>query len=473
MTLRKTKIVATLGPASDTQEKIMQLIQAGMDVARMNFSHGTHEEQLGKFRALQKARETLGRHVAILLDTKGPEIRLGLFAGGKAELRRGGLFTLTGEDILGDEKRAKITYPDLYRDIRPGQCILLDDGNIELQVEKVEGGDICTRVVTGWVISDRKGVNTPGVHLNREYLSQADREDILFGLEHGMDMIAASFTESADNVREMRAFLRENGGADIPIIAKIESERGLANAEEILRESDGIMVARGDMGVEIPLYEVPVMQKKLIAMANRAGKTVITATQMLESMMNNPRPTRAESTDVANAIYDGTSAVMLSGETASGKYPVEAVKIMACIAKRTEEDINYAKRFFESIKQTHSVTDAITHAACTMSYDLKAAAILAMTKSGKTAELASKFRPEVPIIGCATDGQVLRRLNLCWGVEPMGLPECDSADEMFSMAIAQAKAKGLVRAGDQIIITAGVPLGIPGLTNMLKVAVVE
>ena len=273
-----------------------------------------------------------------------------------------------------------------------------------------------------------------------------------------MDMIAASFTESADN---------------IPIIAKIESERGLANAEEILRESDGIMVARGDMGVEIPLYEVPVMQKKLIAMANRAGKTVITATQMLESMMNNPRPTRAESTDVANAIYDGTSAVMLSGETASGKYPVEAVKIMACIAKRTEEDINYAKRFFESVKQTHSVTDAITHAACTMSYDLKAAAILAMTKSGKTAELASKFRPEVPIIGCATDGQVLRRLNLCWGVEPMGLPECDSADEMFSMAIAQAKAKGLVQAGDQIIITAGVPLGIPGLTNMLKVAVVE
>lgn len=473
MAIRKTKIVATLGPASDTQEKMMQLIQAGMDVARMNFSHGTHEEQLAKFKALKKARETLGRHVAILLDTKGPEVRLGLFEGGKAELVKGNSFILTAEDILGDAKRAKISYPYLYQDIKPGDMILLDDGNIELKVEKIKGEEIWTRVVNGGIISDRKGVNTPGVHLGLKYLSEADQEDILFGLEHGIDMIAASFTESAENVREMREFLRAHGGEHIDIIAKIESERGLANAEEIIEESDGVMVARGDMGVEIPLCEVPIMQKRLISMANQAGKIVITATQMLESMVNNPRPTRAESTDVANAIYDGTSAVMLSGETASGKYPVEAVKIMARIAARAEADIDYQKRFFETTKKTHSVTDAITHAACTIAYDLHAAAILAMTKSGQTAELASKFRPEVPIIGCATDGDVLRRLNLCWGVEPMGLPECDTADEMFAMAIEQAKKSGLVHVGDQIVITAGVPLGIPGLTNMLKVAKVE
>ena len=451
----------------------MQLIQAGMDVARMNFSHGTHEEQLAKFKALKKARETLGRHVAILLDTKGPEVRLGLFEGGKAELVKGNSFILTAEDILGDAKRAKISYPYLYQDIKPGDMILLDDGNIELKVEKIKGEEICTRVINGGIISDRKGVNTPGVHLGLKYLSEADQEDILFGLEHGIDMIAASFTESAENVREMREFLRAHGGEHIYIIAKIESERGLANAEEIIEESDGVMVARGDMGVEIPLCEVPIMQKRLISMANQAGKIVITATQMLESMVNNPRPTRAESTDVANAIYDGTSAVMLSGETASGKYPVEAVKIMARIAARAEADIDYQKRFFETTKKTHSVTDAITHAACTIAYDLHAAAILAMTKSGQTAELASKFRPEVPIIGCATDGDVLRRLNLCWGVEPMGLPECDTADEMFAMAIEQAKKSGLVHVGDQIVITAGVPLGIPGLTNMLKVAKVE
>ncbi len=471
--MRKTKIVATLGPASNTQEKIMQLIQAGMDVARMNFSHGTHEEQLAKFQALKKARETLGRHVSILLDTKGPEIRLGMFEGGKAILEKDSIFVLTPQDLLGNEKRVKVSYPYLYRDLKPGNVVLLDDGNIELKVEKIRGEDIYTRVINGGVISDRKGVNTPGVHLGLQYLSKADQEDILFGLEHGIDMIAASFTESAENVREMRDFLRKSGAEDIYIIAKIESERGLANAEEIIEESDGVMVARGDMGVEIPLCEVPIMQKRLIAMANKAGKIVITATQMLESMVNNPRPTRAESTDVANAIYDGTSAVMLSGETASGKYPVEAVKTMAKIAARAEMDIDYKKRFFETAKQTHSVTDAITHAACTIAYDLHAAAILTMTKSGKTAELTSKFRPEVPIIGCATDGTVLRKLNLCWGVEPMGLPECDTADEMFDMAIDQAKKKGLVRKGDQIVITAGIPLGIPGLTNMLKVAVVE
>ena len=471
--MRKTKIVATLGPASNTQEKMMQLIQAGMDVARMNFSHGDHEEQLAKFNALKMARETMGRHVAILLDTKGPEIRLGRFAGGSAELKKGTVFVLTSEKVLGDEHHASITYPDLYRDIKVGNVILLDDGNLELKVEKIKDRDIYTRVVVGGKISDKKGVNTPGVHLGLEYLSEVDKEDIRFGIANGIDMIAASFTESAENVLAMREFLREEGAGDIYIIAKIESERGLANAKEILEVSDGIMVARGDMGVEIPLYEVPVMQKRLINMANEAGKIVITATQMLESMVNSPRPTRAESTDVANAIYDGTSAVMLSGETASGKYPVEAVRTMANIAERTEREINYQKRFFEADKETQSVTDAITHAACTIAYDLKAAAIFAMTKSGKTAELASRFHPEVPIIGCATDGPVLRRLNLYWGVEPMGLPVCDEAEEMFEMAITKAKRIGLVKTGDQIVITAGVPLGIPGLTNMLKVVTVD
>lgn len=473
MALRKTKIVATLGPASDTQEKMMQLIQAGMDVARFNFSHGTHEEQLAKFNALKRARETMGRHVAILLDTKGPEVRLGMFEGGKSELAKGSTFILTNEDVMGNEKRVKVSYDKLYQDLKPGNIILVDDGNIELRVEKIRDEEIYTRVINGGVVSNRKSVNTPGVHLGLEYLSETDKKDILFGLENGIDMIAASFTESAENVREMREFLRAHGGEHLYIIAKIESERGLANAEEIIKESDGVMVARGDMGVEIPLWEVPIMQKRLIDMANREDKIVITATQMLESMVNNPRPTRAESTDVANAIYDGTSAVMLSGETAAGKYPVESVRIMARIAERAEADIDYQARYLEENKKASSITDAITHAACTMAHDLHAAVIMAMTKSGRTAELASKFHPSVPIIGCATDGDVLRRLNLCWGVEPMGITECDTAEEMFEMAIEQAKRKGLVRPGDHIVLTAGVPLGIPGLTNMLKVETVE
>ena len=322
-------------------------------------------------------------------------------------------------------------------ELAPGDTVLVNNGLVIFEVLSIEGTEIHCRVVAGGRLSNRKSMSFPGKVLKQVYLSEQDKSDLLFGIQNGVDYVAASFVSCRQDVADLKRFLQENGGGGIDIIAKIENRSGIDNIEEICEECEGIMIGRGDLGVEVPFAELPAIQKYLITKCRLLGKRVITATEMLESMIQNPRPTRAEISDVANAVYDGTSAVMLSGETASGKYPVEAVKIMACIAKRTEEDINYAKRFFESIKQTHSVTDAITHAACTMSYDLKAAAILAMTKSGKTAELASKFRPEVPIIGCATDGQVLRRLNLCWGVEPMGLPECDSADEMFSrMAVS-------------------------------------
>ncbi len=471
--MRKTKIVATLGPATEDRATLERLIGAGMDVARFNFSHGTHEEHLKRLQNLKKAREALGRPVAALLDTKGHEVRLQNFKGGKAYLQRGGRFVLCSEPILGDETCASLSYDRLWQDVKPGNSILLNDGNIELRVLEVQDGKIVTEVKNGGVISDKKGVNTPGVHLQLPSMSEADKADILFGIEQGFDLIAASFMENKESVLELKQFLRDNGGGHIKVISKIESESGLENAEEIIAVSDGVMVARGDMGVEVPLEEVPVMQKRLIKLARKRGVQVIIATQMLESMINNPRPTRAESTDVANAIYDGTSAVMLSGETAMGSYPVEAVAIMAAIAARTEKDIDYKKRFRENAGFAGTLPNAISHAACTIAHDLDAAAIFAMTKSGYTADMVSKFRPAVPILGCAVEDYVLRQMNACWGVAPMKISEQTDADEMFCEATNEALKKGFIQSGDFVVITAGVPLGISGLTNLLKVEKVK
>ena len=471
--MRKTKIVATLGPASNNEDIIRDMILAGMNVARFNFSHGDYEEHLGRLNMLKKVREELGIPVAALLDTKGPEVRLKKFEGGKAILQEGDTFTLTTEDVMGNSQRASITYMGFPADVKEGDKILLDDGLIELKVLSTTAEDILTRVINGGVISDRKGVNIPGVFLSMPYLSKKDEEDIVFGIENGFDIIAASFVRCADDVMQIRKVLDKHDNTSIRVVAKIESADGVKNSAEIIRSCGGIMVARGDMGVEIPLEDVPVLQKKLIHQGYVAGRQVITATQMLESMITNPRPTRAESTDVANAIYDGTSAIMLSGETANGKYPVEAVRTMARIAERTERDINYKKRFFmANERENDDVTGAISHATCTTAYDLNAAAIITITKSGQTAKMVSKFRPSIPIIGCAMDDTVLRQLNLSWGVTPVKLKEQTSTDALFAHAIEEVSKAGLVKNGDLVVMTAGIPLGMSGTTNMIKVHIV-
>ena len=471
--MRKTKIVATLGPASNNEDIIRDMILAGMNVARFNFSHGDYEEHVGRLNMLKKVREELGIPVAALLDTKGPEVRLKKFEGGKAILQEGDTFTLTTEDVMGNSQRASITYMGLPAVVKEGDKILLDDGLIELKVLSTTAEDILTRVINGGVISDRKGVNIPGVFLSMPYLSKKDEEDIVFGIENGFDIIAASFVRCADDVMQIRKILDKHDNTSIRVVAKIESADGVKNSAEIIRSCGGIMVARGDMGVEIPLEDVPVLQKKLIHQGYVAGRQVITATQMLESMITNPRPTRAESTDVANAIYDGTSAIMLSGETANGKYPVEAVRTMARIAERTERDINYKKRFFmANERENDDVTGAISHATCTTAYDLNAAAIITITKSGQTAKMVSKFRPSIPIIGCAMDDTVLRQLNLSWGVTPVKLKEQTSTDALFAHAIEEVSKAGLVKNGDLVVMTAGIPLGMSGTTNMIKVHIV-
>lgn len=472
--MRKTKIVATLGPSSCTEETVKKLVLAGMSTARFNFSHGDHMEQKQRLDVLKKVRKELWIPVSAMMDTKGPEVRLGKFRGGKAALRQGQAFTLTTDEILGDDKQASISYKDLPRDVKPGCTILLDDGLIELKVHSQTRTTIETEIINGGMISDRKGVNLPGTFLSMPYLSEKDRSDIAFAVEQGFDFIAASFVRCADDVLKIRALLSVLGGEQIKIIAKIENLDGVQNCDEIIRVSDGIMVARGDMGVEIPLEDVPVIQKKLIKQGYRAGKQVITATQMLESMIHNPRPTRAEATDVANAIYDGTSAIMLSGETAAGSYPIEAVETMARIAERAENDIDYKKRFFaDTSRETGDITGAIAHATCTTAYDVGAAAIIAVSKSGETLKTISKFRPSVPIVGCAMDDSVLRQMNLSWGVTPVKLPEQKSTDALFEKAVKVAKKAGLIKTGQIAVLVAGIPLGVSGTTNMIKVHVVD
>lgn len=467
--MRKTKIICTIGPASESEEKLKELMAAGMNVARFNFSHGTHEEQKRKLTSVLKVSNELGLPIATLLDTKGPEIRLKDFENGRVQLEAGQLFTLTTEEIMGTRERAAITYQNLKSDVKPGMTILIDDGKIEMTIEKITDTDIVCRVINGGDVSNHKGINVPGAILSMPYIGDADYEDIKFCAQMGYDYLAASFARTKEDILEVRKILDEYN-SKAKLIAKIENMQGIKNLEEILEVSDGIMVARGDMGVEIPLEEVPVIQKDMIKKAVARGKHVITATQMLESMIGSPRPTRAETADVANAIYDGTTAIMLSGETAAGKYPVEAVKTMARIAERAEQDIDYSGRMKKSaISDRVDITTAISHATCTTAMDLNAAAIITVTMSGFTAGMISRYKPGCPIIGCSVNPRVCRQLNLSWGVTPLLIKKEETADDLFDEASRMAEKAGLVKKGDIVVLTAGIPLGTVGTTNMIRV----
>lgn len=467
--MRKTKIICTIGPASESEEMLKKLMKAGMNVCRFNFSHGDYEEHRIKFERSVKIAKELGLPVATMMDTKGPEIRLRDFENGKVLLEAGQLFTLTTEDVLGTKEKASITYKNLKDDVTVGGTILLDDGLIELVVEEIGDQDIVCKVINGGQISNHKGINVPGATLSMPYISAVDREDILFGIKMGYDYLAASFARSKEDILAIRELIKENHGR-MKIIAKIENMQGINNLDEILEVSDGIMVARGDMGVEVPIEEVPILQKELIKKANKAGKIVITATQMLESMIKNPRPTRAESTDVANAIYDGTSAIMLSGETASGSYPLEAVTTMARIAERTEQDIDYNARLLKKNELSNgSITTAIAQACGTTAKALDAAAIITVTMSGFTAGLISSYQPSCQIIGCTMDETVYRQMGLMWGIKPLLIEKKHDAEELFMASLNAAVGAGYVKKGDKVVLTAGVPLGISGNTNMIRI----
>ena len=470
--MRKTKIICTLGPSTDKGDVLKQLILSGMDVARFNFSHADHEEHLGRFTKIKQLREELNIPVATLLDTKGPEIRLGNFKDDKKiELNEGQTFTLTTREVEGDETQVSISYPNLIYDIEVGTTILIDDGLIEMQVIEMNPTDIICKVKNNGIVSSKKGVNVPGIHLSMPYVSDKDRDDILFGIKHGYDYIAASFVRSAQDILEIKKILKKHN-SQTKIIAKIENYEGINNIDEIIKVADGIMIARGDMGVEIPYEEVPVLQKMIIKKVYNSGKPVITATQMLDSMIKNPRPTRAETTDVANAIYDGTSAIMLSGETASGKYPVEALKTMVRIAIRAEEDIDYKKRFYiRDEVQNPDITDAISRATVTTAHDLNAKMIVTVTTSGKTARMVSRYHPACPIVACTTDSMVCRQLNLAWGVKPLLIAVEHDTFELFDHAMEAVEKAGHITRGELAILTAGVPLGISGTTNILKVQI--
>lgn len=467
--MRKTKIICTIGPSSESEERLRELMLAGMNVARFNFSHGTHEEHKKKFDRVIKVSSELGVQVATMLDTKGPEIRLKDIEGGRTELVSGQKFILTTEDILGNSEKVAITYKNLKDDITVGTTILIDDGLIEMVADAIEETDIICTVVNGGPISNHKGVNVPGAVLSMPYISEVDRSDIMFGCDMGFDFLAASFVRCREDILEVRKILDEHN-SHMKIIAKIENMQGIHNLEDILTVSDGIMVARGDMGVEIPMEEVPVMQKRMIKLAEAQGKHVITATQMLESMIKNPRPTRAETTDIANAIYDGTTAIMLSGESAAGLYPVEAVKTMARIAERTEQDIDYNGRMKkrENI-DGFDVTTAISHATCTTAMDLKAAAIVTVTISGFTAGMIARYKPNCPIIACSVSPRICRQLSLSWGVTPVWIARENTTDDLFEEAVRAVEEAGYVKKGDKVVLTAGVPLGVSGKTNMIRV----
>lgn len=471
--MTKTKIVCTIGPSTNNETMIRELMISGMNVARFNFSHGNHESHTETLNKIIKLREELNLPVATLLDTKGPEIRIGQFYNNKVNLVKDQLFTLTTRDITGDDSIVSISYLDLPRDVIIGGTILIDDGLLELTIIEITDTDITCKVNNNATISNNKGVNVPGTVLSMPFISERDRQDIIFGIENGFDFIAASFTRTATDILEIRTLFEEYNCNSINIIAKIENLQGVENIDEIIEISDGIMIARGDMGVEIPLEDVPSIQKLIIRKVYTAGKQVITATQMLDSMMKNPRPTRAEATDVANAIYEGTSAIMLSGETAAGLYPIESLKTMVKIAMRTENDIDYRKRFkSREVEDNPDITNAISHATCTTAHDLKSSAIITVTKSGKTARMISKFRPDCPIIGCSTFPHICRQLNLSWGITPLLILEEDNTDDLFNHAIRSAESAGFIKSGDLTVLTAGVPLGISGTTNLIKVQIV-
>ena len=470
--MRKTKIICTLGPSTDKEGVLCELVANGMNVARFNFSHGSHEEHQGRLEKLKAIREELGLPVAALLDTKGPEIRLKDFKNGVEMLEAGQLFTLTTRDVEGTKEICSITYKDLPQDVQPGGAIMLDDGLIKLQVQTVNDTDIVCKVLNNGKIKNKKGVNVTGVHLSMPYMSQRDRDDIVFGAQQGFDFIAASFVRTAQDVYDIRNLLNEYD-SNIRIIAKIENREGVNNIDSILCAADAVMVARGDLGVEIDFTELPGIQKTIIDRSFSFGKPIVTATQMLDSMMVNPRPTRAEISDVANAIYDGTSAIMLSGETAAGAYPVEALKTMSAIAERTEQESHYLRgRLVEANNGKISVSDATAHAACLTAKDVNAAAIVTVSESGTTARLLSKYRPEQPIIACVMKEQVQRQLALSWGITPLMMPLAHSTDELIEMSTSLAKENGYLHNGELAVVTAGVPVGVSGTTNMIKIHMV-
>jgi pyruvate kinase len=472
--MRKTKIVCTIGPASESLENIKKLINAGMNVARLNFSHGDFDEHGNRINVIRQACQELGKTVAILLDTKGPEIRTGKLSVDSIELVQDEILTLTTEEILGDKNRISITYADLPGDVEPGSTILIDDGLIGLTVVEVKGTEIKCLIVNGGTIKSKKGVNVPGVRISLPGITEKDTADIIFGIGQDIDFIAASFVRKASDVLEIRELLERHNAGHINIISKIENQEGVDNLDEILAVSDGLMVARGDLGTEIPAEDVPLVQKSMIAKSNRAGKPVITATQMLDSMQRNPRPTRAEASDVANAIFDGTDAIMLSGETAAGRYPVESVLTMARIAEKAESALNYREIFAkQSTFQETTITEAISQAVTITAMDLNAKAIISSTETGHTARVVSKYRPEAPIIAVTTEDRTMRRLALTWGVTPVKGLLASTTDEMFDYALQGGLDSGIVHEGDLVVITAGVPLGRSGSTNLIKVSVVN
>ena len=467
--MRKTKIICTLGPSTDKDGVLRELVANGMNVARFNFSHGSYEEHKGRLDNLKAIRAELGKPVAALLDTKGPEIRLKEFKNGVEMLEAGQTFTLTTREVEGTKGICSITYKDLPQDVHEGGTIMLDDGLIKLRITNVTDTDIICEVLNSGKIKNKKGVNVPGVHLSMPYLSQRDRDDIIFGVQQGFDFIAASFVRTAQDVYDIRNLLNEYD-SNIRIIAKIENREGVNNIDSILAAADAVMVARGDLGVEIDFTELPGIQKSVIDRSFSFGKPIVTATQMLDSMMVNPRPTRAEISDVANAIYDGTSAIMLSGETAAGAYPVEALKTMSAIAERTENEVHYRdNRLVDAGNGQISVSDATAHAACLTAKDVNASAIVTVSESGNTARLLSKYRPAQPIIACVMNEQVQRQLAISWGITPLMMALAHSTDELIEMSTSLAKENGYLHDGELAVVTAGVPVGVSGTTNMIKI----
>ena len=471
--MRKTKIICTIGPASENEETLKKMCLAGMNVARLNFSHGTHEEQQKKIDLIKKVRTELNLPIAVLLDTKGPEYRIRTFKDGKVHVNAGDKFTFTVDEVEGDEKRVSVNYKGLVKDLSVGDKILVNNGLVVFEVEELKGSNANCVCLVGGDLSNRKSMSFPNKVMTGPFLSDADKKDLLFGIQNGVDFVAASFVSNKQNVLDMRAFLDENGGADIEIIAKIENQSGVDNAEEILEACGGLMVARGDLGVEVPFVELPAIQKRLIHKCRLLGKRVVTATEMLESMIQNPRPTRAEISDVANAVYDGTSAIMLSGESAAGKYPVEAVATMAQIAERTEQHTSYRDRFYKTEFKIRNNLDAISHATCAMAIDVDAKGIVVCSVSGKTAGMVSRYRCPTDIVGMTTNERVWRRLSLSWGVTPVLADEYSSMDVMFYNGLANAKKYLGLKEGDAVVLTGGPINGKRGNTNTIKVEVIE
>lgn len=470
--MRKTKIICTIGPASQNKETLTAMCKAGMNVARMNFSHGTYPEQQAKMDLVKEVRQELGLPIAIMLDTKGPEYRIRTFKDGKITLNEGDTFIFTTDEVEGDQTRVSVNYKKLTENLNVGDRILVNNGLVVCEVTAIEGADIVTKVLSGGVLSDRKSMSFPNKVMSGPYLSEQDKQDLLFGIQNEVDFVAASFVSSKSDMQELRSFLNANGGGNIELIAKIENRSGVDNIEEICELADGVMIARGDLGVEIPFVEVPAIQKRLTSTCRMLGKRVITATEMLESMIQNPRPTRAEISDVANAVYDGSSAVMLSGESAAGKHPVEAVKTMADICEFTEQHTSYQKRFYKADFRIRNTLDAVSHAVCAMAIDVGAKGIVVCSVSGTTARMVSRFRCPVDIIGMTTDERIYRRLSLSWGVTPVLAEEFTSQDVMFFHAMSSAKQALHLEKGDRVVLTGGPINGKTGNTNTIKVETV-